>query len=362
METYRHFGLSAAPFDGRPDPRFFYGTQGFAETLATLQYAVASGKACTFVLGEPGAGKTLLGRVLVQHLGTRSDILWVRGLGQPSNKTVASVVCASGAFAPARAPATHNGTEIPLTQWLRTARAAPHRPQESGATLIVDDADGLRANAWEDILSLIADPLPKSRLAPVTAVICGLPTLLDPGRSHGPLVRLQRRLFRVCHLLPLTREETAGYVCHRIAAVGGKEELFSPPALGLVHELSEGNPALINQLCDNALVEAFGEDHASVDMPDILAAARSITGAAGRRQPPGDPDAWACRNAPGRPVVHEESLLLARLRSIAGPLTGASALPCDPLGDRLHGLQTRLTEALSRVRTAVGPASSRSIK
>ncbi len=360
METYRHFGLSTAPFDGRPDPGLFYGTPCFAETLATLEYAVGSGKACTLVLGESGSGKTLLGRVLVQRLGTRSDILWVRGLGQPPGKTIASVVCAAGAFAPGGTARTHSGTEIPLTQWLRAARAAPQRRQAGAATLIVDDADGLRANAWEDILALIADPVLKSATSRVTAVVFGLPTLQDAagleshpakGGPHGPFIRLQRRLFRVCRLLRLTAEEVAGYVRHRVAAAGGKEELFTPAALALVYELSDGNPGLINQLCDNALVEAFGDDQPCVDTPHVLAAVRSITGEVERRPPPVEVELPEYAAAASRPI-HEESLLLARLRSIAGPLAGAFPLPCDPLRDRLHSLQARLTEALSRVRTA----------
>jgi type II secretory pathway predicted ATPase ExeA len=354
LETYRHFGLSAAPFDERPDPRVFYETPSFAETLATLQFAVGSGKACTLVLGESGSGKTLLGRLLVLRIGLRSDVLWVRGLGQPPGKTIASVVRAAEVLTAAAAPGTDDSTEISLMQWPRTARTAPLRRQGGGATLIVDDADRLRANAWEDILSLVADPQLKSGATRVTAAIFGLPTLLDAARleprpprggAHNPFVRLERRLFRICRLLRLTGDEVAGYVRHRIAVAGGRAGLFTPSALALLYELSEGNPALVNQLCDNALVEAFGDDRPCVDVPHILAAARSITGQAERQDQAVDP---ALRGA-ATPSIHEESLLLSRLRSIAGSASG------DPFGDRLHSLQARLTEALSRVRAARQP-------
>jgi len=64
-------------------------------------------------------------------------------------------------------------------------------------------------------------------------------------------------------------------------------------------------------------------------------------------------DGESCEHfAPASRLVHEESLLLARMRSIAGPVAGASPHPGDPLRERLHSLQARLSEALSRVRSA----------
>jgi general secretion pathway protein A len=353
METYRHFGLSAPPFNGPPDPRFFYGTPSYAETLATLQYAVHSGKACTLVLGESGSGKTLLGQTLVESSGARSDVLWVHGLGQPAGDTMASVLCAPGGLASLATLRAKNVPDVPLAEWLRTAR--PVRPPRR-TLLVVDDADGLRPNAWESILSLVTRETPPP--IPVTAVLFGLPTLLDTLATPA-LVRLQRRLFRVCRLLRLTGEEVTAYVRHRIRAAGGQAEVFTASALALIDQCSEGNPALINQLCDNALVEAFGDDCRCVDAPHVLAAVRGITGEADRPDHPVDPVPEEHAYAAGPPIP-DESLLIARLRSIDGPVVprgphdAAVVRPSahDRLRDRLHSLQSRLSEAFSRVRSA----------
>src|SRR5207247_2202293 len=67
--------------------------------------------------------------------------------------------------------------------------------------------------------------------------------LVDPA-----LAQLNQRITLRWHLGPLTAEETAAYVRHRLSvASGGKvTELFTRPALRLVHRLSRGVPRLVN--------------------------------------------------------------------------------------------------------------------
>jgi general secretion pathway protein A len=350
METYRHFGLSAPPFDGQPDPRFFYGTPNHAETLATLQYAAHSGKSCLLVLGESGSGKTLLARLLVQSVGRRCDVLWVHGLGQRPGETVASVSTGGGP-GPLGVPGGKNVADVHLAEWLRTPR-----PVRRPTLVVVDDADGLRPGAWKDVLSVITREVHPP--TPVTAVLLALPAFAET-LATPPMVRLQRRLFRVCHLASFTRAEVAAYVRHRVSVAGGNPDIFTPSALALLHRFSEGNPALINQLGDNALVETFGEDQGQVDARHVLAAVRSLMGEIDRQDGvtgPKSPESAAPTHEP----LPDELLLSARLRSLtdrkAAPRSAdASAMPeatSELLGDRLRTLESRLSEAFSRVRQA----------
>lgn len=333
MEPYRHFGLSAPPFDGRPDPRFYYATAAHAETLATLQYAVHTRRSCTLVLGDSGSGKTLLGRLLTQSLAGQTGIAWIHGIGQPDNRTDIAL-CPANRLARADPFGPMNTREVALGEWLRVDPSAAQ-----AGVVIVDNADGLRPHNWDDILSLVTRELRSPRT--VALILFGLPGLVET--LAGPnLVRLQRRVFRACRLGPLSRADVDGYVRHRlrVAALGvprraagttagtepgrhhgdagpgsvAPEEIFTPAALDLVHRFSDGNPALLNQLCDNALVDAFADDRTEIDGRHIVATIHAITGGIRSR-----------RYLPSPPTGAESAFAATRMAGgIVGPMVTAA--------------------------------------
>ena len=55
-----YYGLIRAPFEMTPDPSFLYMGEAHREGLATLVYAVNSGKGFVMLTGEVGTGKTTL--------------------------------------------------------------------------------------------------------------------------------------------------------------------------------------------------------------------------------------------------------------------------------------------------------------
>ena len=64
----------------------------------------------------------------------------------------------------------------------------------------------------------------------------------------------------------LSREETRAYVRHRLKVAGSERECFSAEAVELIHSRTTGVPRLINQVCDTALVYAFGDQRPFVDV------------------------------------------------------------------------------------------------
>ena len=61
------------------------------------------------------------------------------------------------------------------------------------------------------------------------------------------------------HIQPFTEEDVAQYIHHRIQLSGGARPLFSPQACALTYRLSQGNPRLINQVCEMALTYGFAQ-------------------------------------------------------------------------------------------------------
>jgi general secretion pathway protein A len=268
MSVYRHFGLSTPPFERLPDPRFFYAAPSHEEALATLQYTVYANKGCCLVLGESGSGKTLLARMLCRLVSKRTTIVWIHGIGE-SDETPTVDVYAPGSFDKTGVGSPTDRTT--LSAWSRSRSVEPAAP-----LLIIDNADELPGRAWRSIVAMLASEPADSR--PPNVALFGLPGLkwLLPTPR---LARLSRRVFRTYLLQPLTSAQAREYVYRHVAVAGGQgSEVFTNQAIAELHRLTGGNPGLINQVCDNAMIDAYGEDRHRIEAADVVVAVRTIGG------------------------------------------------------------------------------------
>jgi general secretion pathway protein A len=102
----------------------------------------------------------------------------------------------------------------------------------------------------------------------------------------GPLTRLGRpdaRRFEKpktvrCELGPLTEDEIAGYVIHRLAVSGGGPSRveFDSGALTLIYAHSRGVPRLVNRICDRALTLGYEQSASVIDAALVEAAAHDL--------------------------------------------------------------------------------------
>jgi len=83
----------------------------------------------------------------------------------------------------------------------------------------------------------------------------------------------------VASLGPLSPEEVAGYLGHRVRVVSGLVgSVFAPDAAELIAERSRGVPRLINNLADLALFAAFKAGHTKVAVEHVEEAVRRALG------------------------------------------------------------------------------------
>lgn len=71
MVYQSHFGLSQAPFSLTPTTALFQGLDPHFEAIQTVLSAISMGEGIIKVTGEVGTGKTLVCRMLINHLKTR---------------------------------------------------------------------------------------------------------------------------------------------------------------------------------------------------------------------------------------------------------------------------------------------------
>ena len=71
------YGLVRPPFEMTPDPSFLYMGEAHREGLATLVYAVNSGKGFVMLTGEVGTGKTTLLHALLSQLDSATNSAFI---------------------------------------------------------------------------------------------------------------------------------------------------------------------------------------------------------------------------------------------------------------------------------------------
>lgn len=251
-----HFGLQRLPFNNTPDPTFYYSTPDHEEALATLQYATQQRKGFVLVTGEIGAGKTLIGRIFLRQIDANSTTAVISQTNLTGRQLLAAICTEFGLAAPPEA------STLDLTQRLQDFLVEQFA-RNRYVVVLLDEAQNLPDESFEELRMLGNLEADDAKLLQVC--ILGQPELRDRFRQPG-MKQLDQRLFRRFHLPSLSRQQASEYIMHRLAVAACKDpQLFSPEAIERIYQGSGGVPRLINQICDNALLTAYGQERTRVD-------------------------------------------------------------------------------------------------
>jgi general secretion pathway protein A len=257
---YKNFyGLKEKPFEITPDPNFLYLSPGHREALAHLTYAVRERVGFTVITGEVGTGKTTLVQSLLSQLNGRTKSAY---LFNPNLNTLdfLEYICEDLGLKVLR---RSKGQYISQLYQLLLEYYA----QGINVVLIIDEAHRLRAELLEEVRLLTNLETPKGKLLQV--VLMGQPELNAILDRHE-FRQLKQRVSLRYHLRALTKGETEHYIQSRLQKAGlVNPRIFSPKALSLVYQYSQGLPRLINILCDNALISGYAADRQIIDRKTI---------------------------------------------------------------------------------------------
>ena len=242
------YGLGARPFDLTPDPRYLVATAIHREALSNLEYAIASRKGISLLLGEAGTGKTTVIRAAIAKQPERIHCVHLHNPALTRVEFVEMLAARFGLTDRARSSKTELLLE--LEELLRQRRGASET-----TVLIVDEAQSLSPELMEEIRLLTNIETNSEKL--LTLIIAGQPEVAKLFTEHA-LRQLKQRIALRCELRPLNLNETAEYLAGRIKAAGGVPvQMFTREAVRLIHEASRGIPRTINVIADNALVNGF---------------------------------------------------------------------------------------------------------
>ncbi|MCU7843959.1 MAG: AAA family ATPase [Candidatus Thiodiazotropha sp. (ex Monitilora ramsayi)] len=266
---FSDFGFKENPFSITPDPRYLYLSQGHEESLAHLIYGTGPNGGFVLLTGEVGTGKTLLIRSLLAQQLTDVDIALVLN-PRLSRREFLSAVCDELGI-------DFQGNPYSLKQLMGALSEHLLKTHGEGrhTVLIVDEAQNLSPRVLEQVRLLTNLETTRHKLLRI--ILVGQPELLEMlGREE--LRQVDQRITARYHLCPLSRQETARYISHRLAVAGIREDLFSPFAMRLVHRLSGGVPRIINTICERSLLAIFSRGENRVGASLVWRAAKEVKG------------------------------------------------------------------------------------
>lgn len=348
MDHLRHFGLSEDPFRDELRVRDFCETGAAREALLRIERGIRQGRGLGIVSGEPGSGKSMLLRRVLD--GLEEEVF------EASMLVVLPGAAEAGGLL-ARF-ARHLGVDEPKPE--RQAllgqifeRLAIVREEGRQAVLLVDDADVLGgSHALAELIGLLRLEYEDRRLLSlVLAGSSGLDAALGGDRALAHRIDFRGRLGS------LEPQDAAAYLAHRIRNAGGDPGILAPDAGDAIHRLGRGLPGLMNRLADNALFEAFLCGRGRATRADVERAYSDL----GFDAPPQAPAAAAAvQRASGAqpwPTGAESPPELAEAEPLPVELD-----VLDPVDDSLGDLDSELEAIFETVDVSPvpGPARARS--
>ena len=249
------FGFSEKPFHLSPNPKYLYLSSKHKEVLAHLVFGLQENNGFLKIIGEVGTGKTMICKSFLKELHANFSIAYITHPSINSLELLQTINAELGL--PAESDSRKELINT-LNRFLIKERLKGHR-----VVVIIDEAQDLTAPVLEELRLLSNIETETEKLLQI--VLIGQPEL-DKVLAKPELRQLRQRITVQWELLPLSLEETRGYIQHRIAVAKGKGKVnFTRPAMDLIHKYAQGIPRMINVLADRALLVAFTLNTKKID-------------------------------------------------------------------------------------------------
>src|ERR1700674_292980 len=270
-----YYGSAEKPFSLTPDPKYLFKSESHANAFELLQYALRRREGFVVITGAIGTGKTTLCRALLEEIdrNTFSALVLNPFL---SEEDLLKLILQDFGVVSREDVKRGRLKDVSKQELIETIYdfLLGLLPLRASAVLIIDEAQNLPMPVLEQIRILSNLETDKDKLLQV--VLVGQLNL-RPLLKAPQMRQLDQRVSIRYQLKPLTRDEVAAYVMHRLAIAGGASVVtFHPKALDLIHRRAAGIPRLVNLLCDRALLAAYSARTNRVTDETVRRAAESL--------------------------------------------------------------------------------------
>ena len=268
----QHFGLRELPFSLTPNTQFFLNMSSYHKAYNMLIVSLANAEGFIKVVGEVGTGKTMLCRKVLNTLEEDKQNYITAYIPNP-------VLSPKGLFL-----AFAEELNIDIDQNVghhRLLKAITENLVEYSAAkkqvvLFIDEAHAMPEETLE-ALRLLTNI--ETELVKLFKVVLFAQPELDISLSKPSLRQLRQRITFSFKIEALDREGVERYVVHRLATAGYNGPfLLSKKALDYLFRASGGIPRVINILCHQALMAAFGRGERLIQIDHVKHAAEDTEG------------------------------------------------------------------------------------
>jgi general secretion pathway protein A len=270
-----YFGFVEKPFSLTPDPRYIYKSESHAHAFELLQYAIRRREGFVVITGDIGTGKTTLCRALLEQIDRRTFTALVLNPFLSEDDLLKLILQDFGVVSRAEVKggrlAGVSKQELIDTLYDFLLGLLPLK---ASAVLIIDEAQNLPLPVLEQLRILSNLETDKEKLLQI--ILVGQQNLKSLLRSPE-LRQLDQRVSIRYELKPMTQEETAAYITHRLYVAGAQSAVtFTQKAVQSVYDYSAGTPRVINLLCDRSLLGAFSAKVHKVSHEMVIRAAETL--------------------------------------------------------------------------------------
>jgi general secretion pathway protein A len=221
-----------------------------------LQYSIRRREGFVVVTGDIGTGKTTLCRALLEQIDRRTFTALVLNPFLSEDDLLKLILQDFGVVSREEVKAGRLAG-ISKQELIDTLYdfLLSLLPLQASAVLIIDEAQNLPLQVLEQLRILSNLETDKEKL--LQMILVGQLNL-QPMLRTPELRQLDQRVSIRYELKPLTRDETAAYIGHRLHVAGGTSAVgFTHKAVQSVYQYSGGIPRLINLICDRSLLGAY---------------------------------------------------------------------------------------------------------
>src|SRR5271170_2623757 len=226
MIVLDYYRLEEQPFGVTPDSRYLFLTPSHKEALASLIYGIESGCGFVSLIATPGSGKTTLLFETLHILRDKARIVFLFQTISTPLDLLRSLLSGLGVR-------DLQGGLVEMQIRLKDLLTEQYRLGKR-VVLVIDEAQNLDDSVLELVRMLSNFETARDKL--IQIVLAGQPQLAE-NIGSPELVQLRQRVSIFARLNPLTAEETALYVAHRLRVAGyasSDTPLFTKDALALI--------------------------------------------------------------------------------------------------------------------------------
>ena len=249
-----YWGLKEKPFENTPDPKFIYYSVEHKEALLNFLYAVNENKGAALLTGDIGCGKTLIARTLISHLDPNEfEVALITNPRLSEDDFLREILYQFG----------EDSSKMEKIDILHRFNGIlfNHAKESKKSILIVDEAQLIQNDLILEEIRLLLNFQLNDRFL-LTLILIGQPEL-EKKLHHMP--QLDQRIGIRYYIEPLSFNDTASYIKHRLKQAGREEPIFNDNAMEHIYKYSEGIPRKINTICDLCLVVGVARDLKSID-------------------------------------------------------------------------------------------------